>query len=173
MSTNQAEAFVSKSIVKNNCTGLNCEISSRRSWLTKSIAIATSGAIGTAAKPANASYSAFAAREKDWEQRKNTGEIKYSSTKELRDQLREIAPMNSEGSKIFCPNGASSAVSPLMENKCSDLRAAIPSVYGRSEDITGNSIPGFRGGYYDSGINSSTSVQTLGGFPEYSKTPKR
>ena len=60
-----------------------------------------------------------------------------------------------------------------MENKCSDILTALPSVYGRSEDITGNSVPGFKAGYLNSGINSSTSVQTLGGFPEYSKTPKR
>ena len=45
-------------------------------------------------------------------------EIKYSSSRDLRAQLREIAPMNSEGSKIFCPNGPSANVSPLMENKC-------------------------------------------------------
>ncbi len=52
--------------------------------------------------------------------------------------------MNSEGSTIFCPNGASAAVSPLMENKCGD-RQALPSVYGRKDDIMGNSIPGFGG----------------------------
>ncbi len=57
--------------------------------------------------------------------------------------------MNDEGSKIFCPNGASAAVSPLMENKCGD-RQALPSVYGRTEDAMGNSIPGF------SGANAST-----------------
>ena len=45
-------------------------------------------------------------------------EIKYSNSRELRAQLKEIAPMNSEGSKLFCPNGPSANVSPLMENKC-------------------------------------------------------
>eukprot|EP00984_Skeletonema_dohrnii_P021130 scaffold10483_cov127-Skeletonema_dohrnii-CCMP3373.AAC.1 len=70
-------------------------------------------------------------------------EIKISSASSLRAQLREIAPMN-EGTKIFCPNGASAAVSPLMENKCSD-RLALPSVYGRSDDAMGNSVPGFGG----------------------------
>ena len=69
-------------------------------------------------------------------------EIKYSNAAQLRSQLREIAPMNDAGSKIFCPNGTSAAVSPLMENKCGD-RQALPSVYGRSEDTMGNSIPGF------------------------------
>lgn len=69
-------------------------------------------------------------------------EIKYSTARDLRSQLREIAPMNSEGSRIFCPNGPSANVSPLMENKCGD-RMALPSVYGRSNDIMGNSIPGF------------------------------
>ena len=71
-------------------------------------------------------------------------EIKYSSASSLRAQLREIAPMNDEGTKIFCPNGPSAAVSPMMENKCSD-RQALPSVYGRSDDAMGNSIPGFGG----------------------------
>ena len=52
--------------------------------------------------------------------------------------------MNDAGSKIFCPNGPSAAVSPLMENKCGD-RQALPSVYGRTEDAMGNSIPGFAG----------------------------
>jgi len=70
-------------------------------------------------------------------------EIKISSASSLRAQLRDIAPMN-EGTKIFCPNGSSSAVSPLMENKCSD-RLALPSVYGRSDDAMGNSVPGFGG----------------------------
>ena len=68
-------------------------------------------------------------------------EIKVSSASQLRAQLREIAPMN-EQSKIFCPNGPSAAVSPLMENKCGD-RQALPSVYGRSDDAIGNSVPGF------------------------------
>jgi hypothetical protein len=45
-------------------------------------------------------------------------------------------------SKIFCPNGPSAAVTPLMENKCGE-RLATPSVYGRTQDIVGNSIPGF------------------------------
>jgi len=72
-------------------------------------------------------------------------DIKYSNAAALRQQLREIAPMNDEGSKIFCPNGASAAVSPLMENKCGD-RQALPSVYGRSDDAMGNSVPGFGGG---------------------------
>lgn len=72
----------------------------------------------------------------------NSLEIQYSNARQLRSQLREIAPMNDEGSKIFCPNGPSAAVSPLMENKCGD-RQALPSVYGRSDDAMGNSIPGF------------------------------
>jgi len=93
-------------------------------------------------EPAEASYSAYTNREKDWKEREVKGEVKISSPASLRAQLREIAPMNSEGSKIFCPNGASAAVSPLMENKCGD-RQALPSVYGRSTDAMGNSIPGF------------------------------
>mmetsp|Transcript_20916 Transcript_20916/g.34525 ORF Transcript_20916/g.34525 Transcript_20916/m.34525 type:complete len:187 (-) Transcript_20916:123-683(-) len=93
-------------------------------------------------QPAEASYSAYTAREKDWEERQSKGEVKFSSASSLRAQLREIAPMNDEGTKIFCPNGPSAAVSPMMENKCSD-RQALPSVYGRTDDAMGNSIPGF------------------------------
>jgi hypothetical protein len=70
-------------------------------------------------------------------------EVKISTASSLRAQLRDIAPMNEE-TKIFCPNGASAAVSPLMENRCGD-RQALPSVYGRSDDAMGNSIPGFGG----------------------------
>lgn len=81
-------------------------------------------------------------------------EIQFSSARDLKKQLREIAPMNSENSKVFCPNGPSSAVSPLMENKCGD-RMATPSVFGRTEDIVGNSIPGFSGGKYGSGTTTN------------------
>ena len=45
---------------------------------------------------------------------------------------------------MFCPNGPSSAVTPLMENRCGE-RQALPSVYGRSDDAMGNSVPGFGG----------------------------
>jgi len=96
-------------------------------------------------------------------------EIKISSSRSLKAQLNEIAPMNSERAKIFCPNGPSSNVSPLMENKCGD-RMAIPSVYGRTEDTVGNSIPGFNGGYYPSvggGTGSLSASPDIGGFPSY------
>ena len=78
-----------------------------------------------------------------------------SNARQLRAQLREIAPMNDEGSKIFCPNGASAAVSPLMENKCGD-RQALPSVYGRADDAMGNSVPGFAVGSADGGGGSAS-----------------
>jgi len=112
--------------------------------LQKSASVAFSFLIGETAMSecASASYSAYTRREEDWKTREKNGEVKYSNARELRSQLREIAPMNSEGSKIFCPNGPSAAVSPLMENKCGD-RMALPSVYGRNNDILGNSIPGF------------------------------
>ncbi len=71
-------------------------------------------------------------------------DVKISTASSLRAQLRDIAPMNDEGTKIFCPNGPSAAVSPMMENRCGD-RQALPSVYGRSNDSMGNSIPGFGG----------------------------
>ncbi len=101
-----------------------------------------SGALALGPSRADATYSAYAQREKDWIERQNKGEINISTPKDLRRQLRDIAPMNDDTkSKIFCPNGPSAAVSPLMENKCGD-RLATPSVYGRRQDIVGNSIPG-------------------------------
>merc|ERR1712151_627623 len=107
---------------------------------------------------AEATYSAYASREKDWQERSDSGEIQYSSAKSLRKQLQEIAPMNSANSKIFCPNGPSANVSPLMENKCGD-KLAMPSVYGRYTDAVGNSIPGF--------TTSSSDINSQLGFPKY------
>jgi len=112
---------------------------------------------------AHATYSAYAHREEDWQARQKNNEVQYSSAKQLRSQLAEIAPMNAERSKIFCPNGPSAAVSPLMENKCGD-RVATPSVYGRTEDAVGNSIPGFAEGYsFAAGVS----------MPEYGFTTGR
>lgn len=104
---------------------------------------------------ATASYSAYTHREQDWEERTKDGKVNYKKASELRAELRAIVPANSEGSKIFCPNGPSSAVSPLMENRCGD-RMATPSVYGRTQDVVGNSIPGF-----------ATATADTGGFPSY------
>lgn len=115
---------------------------------------------------ASAKYSDYARREKDWEDRTSKGEVKISSARDLRAQLAEIAPMNTSGSKIFCPNGPSANVSPLMENKCSD-RLAAPSVYGRSNDVMGNSIPGFKDGYAWMPGESSSVSAAAGGFPTY------
>lgn len=118
---------------------------------------------------ASASYSAYVNREKDWEGRQKTGDVKISTARDLRSQLREIAPQN-EASYKFCPNGPSSAVSPLMENRCGD-RLATPSVFGRSDDITGNSIPGLANGRYPSGVPGGTGSLSanpeVGGFPKY------
>lgn len=113
-------------------------------------------------QPAHATYSAYTRREDDWKDRQKTGNVSYSNARDLRSQLAEIAPANSERSKIFCPNGPSAAVSPLMENKCGD-RLATPSVFGRTEDVLGNSIPGFAGGFYSSGMNTADT----GGMPSY------
>jgi len=118
-----------------------------------------------AAQPASAKYSDYSRREKDWQDRNQNGEVKYSSARQLRAQLQEIAPMNTASSKIFCPNGPSANVSPLMENKCGD-RMATPSVFGRQDDVLGNSIPGFKEGYFDSASSSSMSAN-VGGFPAY------
>jgi hypothetical protein len=116
---------------------------------------------------ASAKYSDYTRREEDWEIRQKKGEIKVSSAKDLRKQLAEIVPANNEGSKVFCPNGPSAAVSPLMENKCSDVRMAIPSVYGRSSDVVGNSIPGFQSGTWSASDGSSSITTSVGGFPGY------
>jgi len=124
-------------------------------------------------QPAEASYSAFIAREKDWEERQKGGEVSYSSARSLRSQLSELVPENDDSrSKVFCPNGPSSAVSPLMENKCSDTLMAIPSVYGRTEDVVGNSIPGRAkpntGGTKISGSSANLATNpSIGGFPKY------
>jgi hypothetical protein len=117
--------------------------------------------------PAAAKYSDYSRREKDWEERQKGGAVKYSTARDLRKQLAEIVPENNEGSKVFCPNGPSAAVSPLMENKCSDVRMAIPSVYGRSSDVVGNSIPGFQSGYSWAPGDSSSITSSVGGFPAY------
>ena len=103
--------------------------SSRRQLLFG--ALGAAAALVTATAPAEATYSAYTNREKDWEQRQSKGEVQYSTASSLKAQLREIAPMNADNSRIFCPNGPSAAVSPLMENKCGD-RMAMPSVYGRT-----------------------------------------
>lgn len=131
--------------ISSSSTRLHEASDGRRSFLTNGASAAASILLaGTALgpRPAEASYSAYTHREEDWKTRDAAGEIKVSSAASLRAQLRDIAPQNSEGSKIFCPNGASAAVSPLMENRCGD-RQALPSVYGRADDIMGNSVPGF------------------------------
>ena len=150
----------------------NVDNSRRRAFET--LLVGGIGLVGSVALPqeASASYSAYAAREKDWDERMDKGEIKITTARDLRRQLAEIAPMNSEGAKIFCPNGPSAAVTPLMENRCSDIRMAAPSVYGRSTDMVGNSIPGFNyngarsipGG---SGQVMLSADPLIGGMPKY------
>jgi len=165
--------ILSSSTNENQSCEIGSSRTTRRSFLqdaSAAVTILLSGAAFT--QPAEASYSAYTHREEDWKAREENGgeilylnslcyqtsfwpyyiflfgtngkEIKYSSARDLRRQLSEIAPMNDEGSKIFCPNGPSAAVSPMMENKCSD-RQALPSVYGRNDDALGNSVPGFGG----------------------------
>ena len=138
---------------------------SRRDALGWMAATAGMVVMGATPQPSAATYSAYARREQDWEARQKNGEVQYSSARELRQQLREIVPQNSDKSRIFCPNGPSAAVSPLMENKCGD-RLATPSVYGRSDDAVGNSIPGFSSEYK----SSYMIADSVGGFPTYQGT---
>ena len=155
----------------------NTPVLNRRQALVAGVLMAatTVSTLTINAPPADASYKAYAQREQDWQERIDKGEVKISTARSLRTQLKQIAPMNDESSKIFCPNGPSAAVSPLMENKCGD-RQATASVYGRTQDVAGNSVPGFSGGkYYDSGFDrpSTTSADSVGGFPTYSVQQKR
>jgi len=150
----------------------NVDNSRRRAFET--IFAGSIGVIGSLALPkeASATYSAYAAREKDWEERVEKGEIKITTARQLRQQLAEIAPMNSEGARIFCPNGPSAAVTPLMENRCSDIRMAAPSVYGRTTDVVGNSVPGFNYNGAKSMPGGSGQVMLsadplIGGMPKY------
>lgn len=136
----------------------------RRELFTGAFSFVGAAVITSAkADPAMASYSAYAAREQDWDERLKKGEVKVSSPRDLRKQLREIVPANNDSrSKVFCPNGTPSNVSPLMENKCSDVLLALPSVYGRTQDSVGNSIPG---GFTGGELTSLTAA--TGGFPRY------
>jgi len=153
-SVSTSDAFVSRSgskILRPRVTlceagreGDNQEqISSRRDVISSIWGSAVVlGTLAIAPQNSEATYSAYTRREDDWKQRNAKGQVTYSNAKLLRKQLAELVPENTEGSRIFCPNGPSAAVSPLMENKCGD-RLAAPSVYGRTQDIVGNSIPGF------------------------------
>lgn len=147
----------------------NDSLCNRRTAVLRSLSFGFAAAI---LKPeeSKATYSAYVKREEDWQSRKKSGDINISTARDLRAQLREIAPMN-DAVAIFCPNGPSSAVSPMMENKCGDRQAA-PSVYGRSSDTVGNSIPGFKAGYVGSVPGDSSSLNanpSVGGFPAYRK----
>ena len=146
---------------------VNDSVLSRRQALLGFASLAAGVAASVAnPSPASATYSEYTRREKDWQERLEKGEVKITSSRQLKLQLQEIAPMNTEGSRIFCPNGASPNVSPLMENRCGD-RLALPSVYGRTEDVLGNSIPGFKDGYAWSSSSSTAMSASMGGFPSY------
>lgn len=145
----------------------------RREAIFKSLLVSILGVVLSTSDPAHATYSAYAHREQDWSERLDHGEIKFSSATSLKKQLREIAPMNNAKSELFCPNGPSSNVSPLMENKCGD-RLAMPSVFGRSDDVVGNSIPGFKdsklyyvGGGDGDGDGRAGASADVGGFLDY------
>lgn len=171
MSAEQCQAFAPSPVSTRPSMGLSMAKEeqspvNRRDALAGITAAFLATAAGAAApQAASAKYSDYARREKDWEERTSKGEVKVSSARDLRSQLQEIAPMNTSSSQIFCPNGPSANVSPLMENKCGD-RLATPSVYGRTNDSMGNSIPGFKEGAWTPGGSSSVSA-AAGGFPTY------
>ena len=140
-------------------------------WFSSTMLGVIMASVWTVLPPmAGATYSAYTHREEDWQQRQASGTIQVSNPKMLRDQLRAIAPMNDESTFLFCPNGPSAAVSPLMENRCGD-RQATPSVFGRSDDVLGNSIPGFSKDWMST--VSSASAADTGGLPEYGFTAGR
>jgi len=153
-------------------TATTPELSSRRDILRSmtGIAFGVATAVVSRTEEADASYTGFTQREQDWEARQKKGEVTFSNARNLKEQLREIAPMNNAKSTIFCPNGPSSAVSPLMENKCNDVLAA-PSVFGRTSDIAGNSIPGAANGkiYKNNVPGGASSLNAEVGFPSYYK----
>jgi hypothetical protein len=123
-------------------TQLRAKLSSHQDADRRAFILGVSSTFLLPISAAHATYSAFAHREQDWQERKTRGEIQFSTARQLRSQLRDLVPQNDDSSsKIFCPNGPTSNVSPLMENKCSD-QLAMPSVYGRRDDNVGNSIPG-------------------------------
>lgn len=162
----ESMAFVGQSTRRQQITSLDA-VGRREAFFGMASALVAGTTLISNPQPASAKYSDYARRESDWEERGKKGEIKVSTAKDLRKQLADIVPQNSEGSKIFCPNGASAAVSPLMENKCSDTLMALPSVYGRTNDSMGNSIPGYEKGYdWKTGGSSSMSA-SVGGFPKY------
>lgn len=166
----ESMAFVQSSSRQHSTasTSLDATVGRREAFFGMATTIVGAAATAVAVpQPAEAKYADYARREKDWEERKTKGDITISNARDLRKQLAEIVPQNDEGSKIFCPNGASAAVSPLMENKCSDTLMALPSVYGRSSDAAGNSIPGYTKGYAWGPGESASISASVGGFPKY------
>jgi len=157
-----------------NSPNANTETSTRSRRQVLSSLFAAVAAVPTTltllpTEPSQATYTSYTRREQDWQERQANGDVQYSSARQLRQQLRELVPQNSDNSRIFCPNGPSAAVSPLMENKCGD-RQAMPSVYGRSNDAMGNSIPGFSDQWMQN--QGGNIAEGTGGFPEYAGVGK-
>mmetsp|Transcript_9948 Transcript_9948/g.12534 ORF Transcript_9948/g.12534 Transcript_9948/m.12534 type:complete len:207 (-) Transcript_9948:194-814(-) len=162
----------SLSALNNENNGVDEELLSERRTFLRNAAGLAFGGLGMLMneQPASATYSAYTNREKDWQERKESGDIQYSNARDLRRQLAEVAPMNTAKSKVFCPNGPSAAVSPLMENKCND-QLAMPSVFGRADDVMGNSIPG-KNPVINSVAGTTALSADIGGFPSYSSSKK-
>jgi len=108
---NTALAFVPKSPSDSRPTTIMASPKDEVDTGRRDLFFGTTAAVAAAwfgnTQPAEATYSAYSRREEDWQTRSKNGEIAYSNARKLRSQLQEIAPMNTEGSKIFCPNGKS------------------------------------------------------------------
>ncbi|CAB9520399.1 expressed unknown protein [Seminavis robusta] len=113
---NAADAFAPQARIENRpMTQLHAEnpTTSRRAAVFGIMGVVGSTLVGNP-EEASARYSSYAHREQDWQERSSAGQVNFKTAKDLRKELQEIAPMNSSRSKIFCPNGTSAAVSPLV-----------------------------------------------------------
>merc|ERR1719183_2081538 len=79
-------------------------VASRRDVLQRSLGIFAAGlAFAGNAQPASASYSAYTAREQDWDNRKKTGDISVSSARDLKKTAQGNCPAELGGVKDLLP----------------------------------------------------------------------
>ena len=107
-SKNAMSETVMRNGLENNMVKENESSSNRRAFLRNCVSVAVAASsMGGQLQPAQATYSAYTAREQDWEARQKSGEVKMSSARDLKAQLREIAPMNEKVGleMVFLCNG--------------------------------------------------------------------